>query len=55
MTEPAICTKQTYRESYNPPMPAEYCDEEAEPGFDHCLRHLDSDEQMLWQEPEDDE
>lgn len=47
------CERMTFPGSYNPPQPPEYCDDEAEPGFDHCLRHLDYDEQMLWQEPED--
>lgn len=53
--EPVYCPAQTYPEGRNPPTPAEYCEEEAEFGFSHCLRHLDYDEQMLWKEPEDDE
>lgn len=46
-----FCVARTYAESYDPPMPAEYCDNDAEIGSDYCIEHLYLDP-AVW-EPDD--
>lgn len=48
---PNGCSYLLYRETNDPPQPAEHCENEAEEGEDFCKEHLAAeDESEFWRE-----
>lgn len=41
---PPGCAFEEYAECHNPPMPAEHCENDAEPGSDYCRDHSGLDD-----------